>query len=369
MHYTAKDLRRFSIYVTKHGSHAYGLNTPSSDLDIKGVFVAPRPYYLGFQARVEQIEEREPNDLVIYEIRKFFALAADCNPNIIEVLHTDESDILWPEVHGPSSIVEELRAHANDFVSTKAKHTFSGYAMSQLKRIRAHYRWLKDPPKAPPTRAEFGLPEFTAISRDQLQAAESLVKKKIDSWMPLMDDLSDATKIALSGQLDDFLVELAENAGAIDKQHFLEQAASRAIGYDENFLMLLDKERRYAGAKHEWDQFQRWKKERNEKRAALEAAHGYDTKHAMHLVRLMRMGEEILTTGKVIVKRPDREELLAIRAGAWKYDDLIAWATAQDAKLSEIYTSGKSPLPKQPDRVKLDQLCMSLVERSWSLFG
>jgi len=364
MHYTAKDLRQFAVYVTKHGSHAYGLNTPSSDLDIKGVFVAPRQYYLGFLSRVEQIEERDPNDLVVYELRKFFALAADCNPNIIEVLHTDESDILEQ-----TRVGEELRAHANDFLSTKAKHTFSGYAMSQLKRIRAHYRWLKDPPKAPPTRAEFGLPEFTAISRDQLQAAESLVRKKIDSWMPLMDDLSDATKIALTGQLDDFLVELAENAGALDKHHFLEQAASRAIGYDENFLLLLDKERRYAGAKHEWDQFHRWKRERNEKRAALEAAHGYDTKHAMHLVRLMRMGEEILTTGKVIVKRPDREELLAVRNGAWKYDDLIAWADAQDKKLTEIYTSGKSPLPKQPDREKLDQLCQSLVESAWTLFG
>mgnify|MGYP001607055563 CR=1 FL=1 len=46
-------------------------------------------------------------------------------------------------------------------------------------------------------------------------------------------------------------------------------------------------------------------------------------KHAMHLVRLMRMCKEILITCEVVVKRPDREELLAIRNGAWSYYKLI----------------------------------------------
>lgn len=361
MHYTADQLRVNTIYLTRHGSHAYGLNTVNSDLDLRGVFVAPKPYYLGFLNQVEQIEATTPNDLVIYEMRRFFALAADCNPNIIEILNTASEDVL-----DCNDIGDELRWHANDFLSTNAKHRFSGYAMSQLKRIRTHFRWLKDPPKAPPTREEFDLPPFTAISRDQLQAAEALVQKKINSWMPLLDDVSEGQKIALQGQLQTFLDDLVTNGGFLNSKHMLEQAASRAIGYDENFLLLLDKERRYSAAKHEWDNYQRWKRERNETRADLERKHGYDTKHAMHLVRLMRMGEEILTTGKVIVKRPDREELLAIRNGAWEYDQLVEWAERQDAKLTEIYVSGKSPLPRSPDRHKLDELCARLVEMQWA---
>jgi hypothetical protein len=87
-----------------------------------------------------------------------------------------------------------------------------------------------------------------------------------------------------------------------------------------------------------------------------------NSKHGMHLVRLMRMCREILETGKVTVKRPDREELLAIRNGAWSYDQLLAWATEQEQGMDEIYKT--APLPHAPDRKKLDQLCVDLVEES-----
>ena len=78
------------------------------------------------------------------------------------------------------------------------------------------------------------------------------------------------------------------------------------------------------------------------------------------LVRLMRMCREILTTSRVVVKRPDREELLAIRNGAWSYDQLIEWAEKQDAEMNELME--KSSLPKSPDRVYLDTLCRNVVE-------
>ena len=62
----------------------------------------------------------------------------------------------------------------------------------------------------------------------------------------------------------------------------------------------------------------------NVKRPELVEKHGYDTKHAMHLWRLLRMCAEILETGRVLVRRPDADELLAIRDGAWRYDAIIA---------------------------------------------
>lgn len=86
-------LKENTILLTKHGSHAYGLNTLTSDLDIKGIAIPPREYFLGFLHRFEQAESKNP-DLVIYDIRKFCTLASDCNPNIIEVLYTDEEDII-----------------------------------------------------------------------------------------------------------------------------------------------------------------------------------------------------------------------------------------------------------------------------------
>src|SRR5688500_310856 len=84
-------LRARTILLTRHGSRAYGLNTHTSDEDYKGVAVPPRDYFLGFANTFEQAESSSP-DLVVFEIRKFFRLARDCNPNIIEVLYTDPED-------------------------------------------------------------------------------------------------------------------------------------------------------------------------------------------------------------------------------------------------------------------------------------
>jgi hypothetical protein len=72
------------------------------------------------------------------------------------------------------------------------------------------------------------------------------------------------------------------------------------------------------------------------------------------------MAREMLATGAVIVERPDREELLAIRDGAWTYEALLEWAKKQDAELDQIAKT--SPLPYEPDRAAIDALCRGVVE-------
>lgn len=104
----------------------------------------------------------------------------------------------------------------------------------------------------------------------------------------------------------------------------------------------------------------RLEKNRNPKRAALEEKHFYDTKHAYHLVRLIRMCKEILETGRVIVKRPDREELLFIRNGGWTYEQLIEYANTINRQLDEI--CAKSAIPDRPDMKFIDNLCMEIIE-------
>lgn len=345
-------LRDRAIFVCTHGSHAYGLNTPTSDLDIKGVAIPPTEYFHGFDKHFEQAESKDP-DMVIYDIRKFFKLAAECNPNIIEVLWGDEAD---RRVVTPAG---RLLLDARElFLSKKAKHTFSGYAAAQAKRIRTHRRWLLNPSEKPPTRAEFSLPERTVIPADQLQAAHAAVEKKLGDWhLDDMSGLEPADRIRLQSLMAEAIAELGVTK---DDQY---AAAGRSIGYEENFLLLLDRERQYKARKNEHEQYQHWKATRNAARSAIEAKYGYDTKHAMHLVRLTRMAKEILETGRVVVKRPDRDELLAIRNGAWSYDDLMAWFDRQDAELAEAYA--KSTLRHHPDRVALDTLCREIVEASF----
>lgn len=347
-----------TIFATIHGSHAYGLNIATSDIDVKGIAIPPKEYFLGYLQRFEQAESKDP-DMVIYDVRKFLQLAADCNPNIIEVLWTDPSDHLVKTPLG--QLLVDARSQ---FLSKKAKFTFSGYAVSQMKRINTHYRWLKNPPTAAPTRAEFGLPERTVIPADQLAAANAAVQKAVDRWeWKDLENLDDSTKVELKNAFSDRLLEITQwSWDEVASKTW--QAAANSIGYDTNFIELLDKERQYNGRRKEWENYRRWLVKRNPQRAELEAQFGYDTKHGMHLVRLMTMAEEILTTGEVNVRRKDREYLLGIRYGRLPYEDLVQFGIQMDAKLSALYASS-TVLPAKPNRVKLDELCRRIVEESF----
>lgn len=348
-----------TVLLVRHGSHAYGTSTPASDEDFKGIAIPTKEYFLGSHNRFEQAELKAPDpDAVIYDIRKFFVLAADCNPNIIEVLHTDPSDHFLVDPIG-----QIILDNKDNFLSKKIKFTFSGYAVAQLKRIKTHRRWLINPPQTPPTREEMGLPEKTLIPQDQLMAAEAEIRKELDRYQfDFMEHASEGEKIQLKAMISTMMAELKITSDA----EWV--SAARRVGLDDNFIYLMQKEREYTGKKREWDQFKNWERTRNKDRASLEAKYGYDTKHGYHLVRLIRMCREILTTGKVIVKRPDFEELLHIRNGGWECDYLIDWAERQDKELDELYKVC-DVLPKMPDRDYLDNLCIKLVERSLSKYS
>jgi predicted nucleotidyltransferase len=343
-----------TILLVTHGSHAYGTSTPTSDVDVKGVAVPPMRYFLRFTSQFEQAEQHEP-DLVVYDLRKFFKLAAECNPNLIEVLFVS------PRCHrkvAPAG--RELINNRQLFLSKKARYTFAGYAHAQLKRINLHYEWHRyGASKKQPSRVDFGLPERTLIPADQLAAASAAVKKKLDQWnLKDMTTLDSGQRILVERMFEKILGEIMVG---LDDQLWV--AAARNVGLDTNMIEVMDKERRYGAALKEWQHYQEWKQNRNPDRAALEERYGYDCKHGMHLVRLLRMCEEILRDGAVNVDRTgiDADELLAIRSGAWSYEKLIGWAAEQDEKMNELYKASK--LPHSPDREKLDSLCVSIVER------
>jgi uncharacterized protein len=119
-----------------------------------------------------------------------------------------------------------------------------------------------------------------------------------------------------------------------------------------------DHERAYRATLKHWNQYQTWRRERNPKRADLEARYGYDTKHAMHLLRLLRMGEETLREGIVRVKRPDAEWLKSVRVGALTYEEVTALAADYESHLAEWIEH--SPLPLEPDEAAADRLLIDL---------
>lgn len=89
-------------------------------------------------------------------------------------------------------------------------------------------------------------------------------------------------------------------------------------------------------------------------RPELVAVHGYDTKYAMHALRLGLQGIELLTTGRITlpVPPPHRDTLRAVRRGELRLADVLDLVTGAEARLTELRDS--SALPEQPDRPWVD---------------
>lgn len=309
------DVEENTIFLVRSGSHAYGTTIATSDEDFKGVAVSPKEYVLGpffnFEQQEELVSKGNHVDKVVFDLLKFVKLAAACNPNMIEVLFTDSADYVVCDELG-----QLLVEHRDLFLSKQVKWRFMGYAASQLKRIRGHRSWLLNPPGKKPERVDFGLPE---------------VGNKVISGSTM---------------------------GAVD------ELRAHDYKFGSEVMQTIDAEKRYATALKHWKQYEGWKKSRNEVRAALEAKYGYDTKHGMHLIRLMRMCAEILAGKGVLVRRPDAEELISIRNGSKSYDELLEEAEILEAQCEALFET--TSLPNTVDISKLNDLCIRVQERFWS---
>lgn len=90
-------------------------------------------------------------------------------------------------------------------------------------------------------------------------------------------------------------------------------------------------------------------------RLELVAAHGYDTKYAMHALRLGLQGVELLTTGRITlpVPEPRRTYLRRVRRGEVTLNEVLSEVDAAEAQL--IALRDGSRLPDEPDRGWVDQ--------------
>ena len=96
------------------------------------------------------------------------------------------------------------------------------------------------------------------------------------------------------------------------------------------------------------------------KRRELVDKFGYDTKNACHMIRLLRMGIECLTEGRLIVERPDAKELLAIKRGEWSLAKVQEEADHLFRLSREAYVNTK--LPDKPNREKIEKVLMDILE-------
>lgn len=90
-------------------------------------------------------------------------------------------------------------------------------------------------------------------------------------------------------------------------------------------------------------------------RPELVAVHGYDTKYAMHALRLGLQGVELLTTGRITlpVPEPHRAYLRSIRKGERSLAEVLDAIDETGTRLAQLCDS--PAVPDQPDRSWVDE--------------
>lgn len=335
------------------GSHAYGTAIATSDVDVRGVFCAEAKSIRTPWFPVKEISIPDMEDAKVYEVTNFLKLYLDCNPNILETVWVDKSDVIQS-----SPAYELLVENGYDLLCSRAAFTFSGYSHSQLLRIKNHGKFINKPhKKEPPKQTDFVRLVQNFTDEKTLPRDFHLDNFRKGRLVPFGDNLygyynfSCDAAIGYETYSDDFTLNTVFN----DESR---------VNYKQPQLMVKFNKAEYLAEKDAWSNYWRWKKNRNETRAALEEEHGYDCKHAMHLVRLLRMGEEILTTGEVLVKRPDAKELLEIRDGAWSYEELVKYAESKDKYIREVLYP-KTKLRKKPNIKLAAKILMEIQDMYW----
>ena len=293
------------------GSHLYGTNTPQSDEDYVGVFMPPEEYVFGLKS-VQEIDvgikskdkdgknNTDAVDRKLYEFRKFISLALGNNPNILELLFVNDTNIKYINPIG-----YKLLAKRHFFPSKLAAKKFVGYAHSQKHKM--------------------------IIRRDNFN--------ELRAGYRIMENIED--KLTMGQLFDRYQAELDEaykNPLAIlpEENIFFKKETGMHIHCGDICFepgVYVKKARRML-------------KERLDKatnRSELVLKYGYDTKFASHLIRLLHEGLDLLNNGELIFPLPRAYEILDIKNGKWDIKDVIKYADELEAKLDDTLKTTKLP--------------------------
>lgn len=125
--YEHNDLKENVALLVKGGSNAYHLSSDSSDFDLRGITVENEDAILGLH-NVDVVTDKE-TDTTIYGLKKFIKLARKSNPNALELLFTDDEDVIYT-----SKIGRYLRDHRDVFLSKQILSPIMGITKNNKNR-------------------------------------------------------------------------------------------------------------------------------------------------------------------------------------------------------------------------------------------
>lgn len=299
------------ILKVRVGSHLYGTSTPESDEDFVGIFVPDAEYLLGLK-RVEEVDlgvksknaegknTKDAVDFKAYTLEKFARLALDNNPNILEILFVNPDNVLFA-----NDIGHRLLNLRHEFLSTRIKHRFLGYAFSQKHKMVI----------------------------------------KLENYEKLLEAI-------------DYIDHSTDKQFLLDIEHhpiFVRKKDHVTIG-DVNMPVTVTVKK---AKKMLADRLAKFGS-----RQELVSKYGYDTKFAMNLIRLLKEGQELLLTGDLKFPLRSRYLLSDIRYGKYSMSKILSLADVIKKEVEDLYDITK--LPHAPNRELVEKFVID-THRSYIL--
>lgn len=335
------------IFECISGSRAYGLDTPNSDTDIRGVFILPVDDFFSLKY-IGQVNN-ESNDIVYYELRKFIDLCASNNPNILEMLNVPERCVLYEH---PLFKTITMKI----FLSKQCEFSFANYAYSQIKKARGLEKKIVNPME----KERKSILDFCFI----LDNGKSVELKKFLATQKLDQNNCGLSRIPHMRDCYNLYVSAELNLSGIARNELSNDVNLSIIPKGETpVAMLFFNKDGYSSYCKKYREYWDWAKKRNEARYSTTIIQGknYDAKNMMHTFRLLHMAKEIAVESRIIVERPDREYLLGIKDGEYGYEELVENAELLKAELAELYRD--SSLPDFPDLKVINELLVTIRQQ------
>lgn len=300
-----------TFWLTYRGSIAHNMFIPSTDpksiddIDLMGFVFGARENYFGLHewgSRGTKEIKQGAYDVVLYEIRKAFALLLQGNPNILAMLWVSPEHTLLRE-SAAAAMIENRQL----FLGKHVYNAFSGYAHQQMEKMET-----RDPSDLRLYMAVTAEMKFRGIHPNH----KGEVFPEPERTTGELKDVANWDRERLAARLTHYHKK-GENLG-------------------------------YLG----------------DKRKQLVLEHGYDSKNAAHLIRLLRMAVEFFKTGEMQVKRPDAAELLDIKRGKWELETIKTHA-------ADLFVEAKSAkdacaMPDEPDYAGAEKLLVRLLSERFA---
>lgn len=368
------------IYKVLRGSHAYGTNVPTSDMDYSGIFIQPLDDILGFYYQDQASDSK--GDIVYYEIKRFLELLSSNNPTILELLNTPEDCIVYKH-----PIMDMVLENKEKFITKICKNSFGGYARQQIEKasgLNKKMNWEKSKvTRKEPLDFCYVLLEEKSIPIKKYLEDNNIIQKycgvsKISHARDMYALFFD------SGSQDIYENYHTEESRNLQKEiynkNFYDLGFKGIVVEKSNKIRLSSipkgktpevlfyyNEDGYSMHCREYKEYQNWLKNRNVQRYVDIENHQQqiDGKNMLHTRRLLDMAKEIALGKGINVRRPNADYLISIRQGKVNLEELLKHAENEILEIDKLFE--ESNLPDKVDMDFVNDLLIKIRKEFYQL--